>query len=466
MSAWMTRAQNIANNASQPVRPSPPVYPSDDIQQFTPSSGPNNRRERLPAKVAATSSPTPGPSKVAFNLKDFDDDDEEDDTLHGSLNRRIEARGKQDRLKEAKLRALAAMNTKTTAFPVEDDDLIIIPEPKPEEQPRLAFSNHKGPDARGKHAAKKTTTETHMVFAGRQFGHADLKQANGGARPAGQKKGRDQTVTSQQVEAQILARHQEQVRSIVEKKEALYGKGRQLPPKEVLDLSKVLAQRSASPDVVADSDDDDDDYAPEDADDEADENERGMMDISQTESSHVDAISDEMEGDDDDKENNPGASIAPEEEDETPLRLPNIRSTRRRVNFASDDEDETPVKHDTALRDAVEGRINAGPAAGSAQAASPGFDIAFGSGSFGGSGGFSQLFNETQAPVGAGGDGFAALRDIPEAGFLPAHALLPSVNISETQKRRDNALIAGETENAEPHLPQSTKKQQYLNSQG
>jgi len=60
------------------------------------------------------------------------------------------------------------------------------------------------------------------------------------------------------------------------------------------------------------------------------------------------------------------------------------------------------------------------------------------------------------------------LRDKVPVRLLPAHALLPQVDISETQVARDNALIAGEVDLAmggtapSQHVP----KAQYLNDQG
>ena len=59
------------------------------------------------------------------------------------------------------------------------------------------------------------------------------------------------------------------------------------------------------------------------------------------------------------------------------------------------------------------------------------------------------------------------MRDPPLA-LLPAHALLPQVDISETQAGRDNALIAGEIEAAiEGSIPTHRKpRSQYLNDQG
>lgn len=44
--------------------------------------------------------------------------------------------------------------------------------------------------------------------------------------------------------------------------------------------------------------------------------------------------------------------------------------------------------------------------------------------------------------------------------------MLPAVVISESQKKRDNALIAAEFEDAESELVVAGPVKQYLNSQG
>lgn len=65
-------------------------------------------------------------------------------------------------------------------------------------------------------------------------------------------------------------------------------------------------------------------------------------------------------------------------------------------------------------------------------------------------------------------DAFAGLRHQDGGLFPPTAALLPSVNISESQALRDKALIAGEaaagTQNGA--VPEEAKEQLYLNSQG
>lgn len=62
-------------------------------------------------------------------------------------------------------------------------------------------------------------------------------------------------------------------------------------------------------------------------------------------------------------------------------------------------------------------------------------------------------------------DGFAAIRDkAPAPGALEWPALLPSVWISESQRRRDNALVGEADELGE--LVEERSSKQYLNSQG
>ena len=65
-------------------------------------------------------------------------------------------------------------------------------------------------------------------------------------------------------------------------------------------------------------------------------------------------------------------------------------------------------------------------------------------------------------------DAFAQLRGVAPVGLLPAHALLPQVDISATQAGRDNALIAAEAEIAvDSALPSQPKpRAQYLNDMG
>lgn len=51
--------------------------------------------------------------------------------------------------------------------------------------------------------------------------------------------------------------------------------------------------------------------------------------------------------------------------------------------------------------------------------------------------------------------------------MIPTDAMLPGVNISDTQAARDNALIAGEAEGAlQSQALQSQKKELYINEAG
>lgn len=59
------------------------------------------------------------------------------------------------------------------------------------------------------------------------------------------------------------------------------------------------------------------------------------------------------------------------------------------------------------------------------------------------------------------------MREVPQA-FLPAHILLPGIDISATQAARDNQLIAVEAEAAMEELLHDVQqpKKQYLNEKG
>lgn len=61
-------------------------------------------------------------------------------------------------------------------------------------------------------------------------------------------------------------------------------------------------------------------------------------------------------------------------------------------------------------------------------------------------------------------DAFAGLRDQGEA-LLPAHAMLPQVDISKTQIERDNAMIAADGD-GDAETQEDRPKTQYLNEIG
>lgn len=64
-------------------------------------------------------------------------------------------------------------------------------------------------------------------------------------------------------------------------------------------------------------------------------------------------------------------------------------------------------------------------------------------------------------------DGFGGLRADGPGDLLRVNALLPGVDLSETQAARDNALIAGEIEMAmEERVPTPMPKKKYLNDRG
>lgn len=315
--------------------------------------------------------------------------------------------------KQKRLQALkaAALREKINRTSQDDDELSIIPN----EAPKLAFTSRRGPDARavlgrvsaapaptrqrqnimrwsGKHGSKKEVTETHMNFAGQQFAHADLKNTNGGSRPVGVKKGRDETVSQSQVDQQMRARHQAQVRALAQTKEQQYGRARSLPEKETLDIAALVNSTASGGDASqsALSDGADSDYSPEDEfNDEDSGDETDMPEVAVINGSVPgdDLISNDGAGDEN-KENEPvpnsWADPTDADDDENPFRVAKSRN-RRRVNFASDDEGEDTA-HDTTLLQAT-----SKPAASQPDLAA--FDMD--------DGGFSQLFGETQAVGGA-----------------------------------------------------------------
>ena len=434
--------------------------------------------------------------------------DQNQDQVHALRSRETEKEEEhQKRLLAFKNAALAKKSkgkekaTPALELDLDDDDLSIIPA-----KGKLTFtpSHRKVPDARGADArgvlsrssavpaptrtrqnvmkwsgkrAKQDVTETHIDFAGRQFGHAELKRNNAGARPAGQKKGRDEIISQAQVDQQMLARHKKQVRMLAKTKEERFGPGRNLPEKHALDITELVRSSNEETDLVAESDADDSDFAPTGEEDEgaevAEAEAEGSDDerVSAVQGTHPDELDDVNDDNDADKENQPAPPAAvddEDDEDDNPFRVSARPSARNRRRVASDDEGETEPVRDMSLREAIKKPAAAAKDVGLDLAEgfdeSDGLDLA-GFGSTGG--GFSQLFGATQAPAGDdGGDAFAAIRNAPIPDIFPAQDLLPGVDISETQKRRDNALIAAEFENSAGPTPKSVSKKQYLNSQG
>lgn len=276
-----------------------------------------------------------------------------------------------------------------------------------QDQLRLAgrSARHKDDDA----------SETFVAFAARTFNHADLKRANGGAKPAERKAGRDRPVDAKSLDAMMKASHQRQVAAVQKKKEEDWGRARALPQRQEQDVEKLLDMTAKADARGAedgeDEEDEDGDYDPEDEDsadevvhfsgeedDEGAEDEEGGSDVEN-----------ELEMSEGDKENVPLSSTSKqygedEDEDDEPAPLKVVRKARasNRAIVDSDDEEMTP-RRPTEPRQPLSEVSAPAQADATPKGIEPtfvdlaGFGSGGGSGSGSGSPGFSQLFEATQA---------------------------------------------------------------------
>lgn len=345
-----------------------------------------------------------GPSKFPrFGATDVDD--EEEITLDGILTKASKRRD----LNARKQAALAKQRQQRAALGEEDDDsLDIVVSPS---KPQNALAGRHAPDARaifdrtarvpaptrqkqqllqwsGKHKPKRAVTETHAEFAAQQFGHADLRRANGGSRPAGQKQGRDEVVEQAQVNDNLLRRHQHQVTEIAKQKEAKYGGSRQLPPKE--SLAAVQLQSDAGSQASVDSDSDED-YVDRQSVASSDNKEDDGLHTETHEDTTVDRrVSLDHEPEDIVQEVISHANDLVNLDDDDDVITPKFKRPKargvRRVEFESDDEGVGPDPEPETHAEAAIASQPSAPAPTSPELA--------GFGSTGG--GFSQLFGETQ----------------------------------------------------------------------
>lgn len=108
-------------------------------------------------------------------------------------------------------------------------------------------------------------SETYAAHAGKDFGHHNARNANGGAKPAGQKQGRDQQIDATRLQAMLNAKHVEVAHKSRMDKEKLFGKGRTMPERQALDMEEMqeLAKRRQDAmyeDEEEGEDEDDEDY--------------------------------------------------------------------------------------------------------------------------------------------------------------------------------------------------------------
>ncbi|KAL1405186.1 hypothetical protein Q8F55_008811 [Vanrija albida] len=489
VSEWLQRADGAVRTQALPPAASTP----EDIQQFPPSSLPAQRSSdpagpgRTVNFQKPTSSPTPlarRPTGIPATSAASDSDSEPEDILQAleKAERKSERKKNLDGIKRKAMEAKALRRAEPNGS---DDELSVLPVTTTSKvgtkasTPQSIISGRIAAAAPNKQkqnlmrisgarvgAGRRVVTETHLQFAGKDFDHANQKMANAGSRPAGQKQGRDNIISQLQMQAQMQANHKKQVLDLKTAKERQFGKGRQLPAKQAIDLAAMtngLAQHGSDQDDMA-SDEGDSDYDPEPH--SGDEGDLIIGDDVDDAASNGSVVGDSVvqptsREETPQADTNPGrnrqvAFVDPEDDEPDLVTQPRRHPSRRARRVAADSESETEDAEPPAPQTATE----IGTAAS---------NVTVGFGDFGdgfGADGFSQLFETTQAAVGSENDGLAGLRN-DNGGLLPEHAALPGVQMSESQARRDNALVAGELENpASQAVQQQQAGNQYLNSQG
>ena len=403
-------------------------------------------------------------------------------------------------------------------------------------------------------------SETYAAHAGKDFGHHNARNANGGARPAGQKQGRDQQIDATRLQAMLNAKHVEIAHKSRMDKEKLFGKGRTMPERQALDMEEMQELAKRRQDAMYGDEEEGEDEEDEDYVGSGDESEDGGEDKENEEpysgeerDDGDDEDADEDEEDEEDQgeaaeseeagtrvmvaatSSGPALDVAIEssslpgstsrtqsqtepDELETPVLGRSRKARKSRTIIDSDDEDE-PVTHSPLAEINVQPRVDLfgvptgiGAEQSVAKAVKAGTQSAtglappaavvggfgdFDTVGFGDDAGFSQLFDETQlntasnvcyfhfewgtwrqpqwcasadkqanAGTSRPADGFAAMRATPK-GFFVANAFLPENDISDTQKERDAALVAGEAGDDEIEADvDEASKQRYLNDAG
>lgn len=113
-------------------------------------------------------------------------------------------------------------------------------------------------------AKNSTVTETFAEFAGKTWKHAELKQADGGAKPAERKEGRDVSITKDQLDHMNLQGHNRQSLMLRHKKEQEWNRGsKPLPPKRQHNFAALVVASSSREAQDTDSEGDDDDFVPD-----------------------------------------------------------------------------------------------------------------------------------------------------------------------------------------------------------
>lgn len=253
-------------------------------------------------------------------------------------------------------------------------------------------------------------TETMADFAGKTFKHADLRAANGGARPAGQKPNREVLITQNDLNHLTMAQHQQQAVLLRKKKEMMFNIKKKvvIPPRQVERLDEMIEslaareQAGVSLDDEEDEDEEgeDDDFEPSGSEADGEEEEEAGEALQYSgdeeeavqggaEDEDIDAEEDdtdrmdiELEADaDGDKENEPPvAESSRKAEPSLPFGTP------RQPLATTSRSQRTPL-----------GEIEADQSTSTPRGFASTFVDVGGFGSGGGSPGFSQLFEATQA---------------------------------------------------------------------
>lgn len=433
------------------------VTPHDDIVGFTPR-GPSGLKpvgdivEDSKASIELTSSPTAhiaytarAQTSVPGSSSGHADDDVEPEQILDL----VEADQKRLEALQERSRALAAMKAqamraikKTQKASTSDDEFEIIDNSRQAGRAAVSFAPNvtvvkseqlrRGPDAKAvlqrnigsdtpaitknrqqilryagrSSRAKDDVTETHVDFAAKAWKHGEMKQANGGSVPAGQKKGRDVVITQAQLDHAVRMKHKEQTERLRRKKEEEWGRTRSLPEKREQDIEALVAATAQQSMTKEESDEEDEDFVPDDEDDGEVEEGDDVMYYSgeETEGDDVeDNVGEDGEATDDvepisTEEGPKPDSIEDDEESQVVKRK--VRSSNR-VAFDSDDEG-TP----RASRKPTSAKIASSPTKMANSAVTIDHNLAADTdlggdidlGGFGddGEGGFSQLFEATQ----------------------------------------------------------------------
>jgi len=416
---------------------SPHQVTPEEITAFTPSStAREDQKRQLNSKrqmiVPGTSSPTPlvlgaedddaGPAdwdQEGARLPTFGELMAEDRAKTAKAEqiearRRILERRKQDHMKALKW---------TGGGGHSDDELSIIPKAQPavrfvDIKPTAGrtarnvidnFVNASGPSRQRqalqftgrRSSGKEELTETMAEFAGKTFKHADLRTTSGGSRPAGQKANKAKAITPNDLGEMMRERHRQQAQKIQEKKEKAFGaRKRPMPSREAPDLEaqiEELRAREASrlqydqeEEADEDEDEDDEDYQGSDEEEVDGGDEEEVQYSGEEDAIEAGVVEDEQSETgteiDVDQENQPTShqvdKIADSIEQDSPVKSSTIPTH----------QESTPRPSREPLAEVQPTQNNATP---------QGLDSTFvdisGFGSGGGSPGFSQLFEATQA---------------------------------------------------------------------